>query len=96
MLEQMTSLMARMGQNGAFDNVDWDGLTGVLIVGMGCMVGMTAIVFGIMAGISERKQLEESRRELAAYVAEGSMTPDDAERLLEAGSPGARKRRKHA
>lgn len=28
---------------------------------------------------------EESRREIAAYVAEGSMTTDDAERLLAAG-----------
>lgn len=31
---------------------------------------------------SARKQYEESRREIAAYVAEGSITPDDAERLL--------------
>ncbi len=28
---------------------------------------------------------ERSRRELAAYVAEGSITPEDAERLLSAG-----------
>lgn len=33
----------------------------------------------------EREAIEESRRELAAYVAEGSMTPADAERLLNAG-----------
>lgn len=31
------------------------------------------------------RQRERSRREIAAYVAEGSMTPDDAERLLSAG-----------
>jgi len=31
--------------------------------------------------------LEESRREIAAYVAEGSMSPEDAEKLLAAGVP---------
>lgn len=30
---------------------------------------------------------EESRREIAAYVAEGSMSPDDAEKLLAADKP---------
>lgn len=37
---------------------------------------------------------EESRREVAAYVAEGSMTPEDAERILSAGgrAEGARKK----
>ncbi|MFG0241487.1 MAG: hypothetical protein ACF8R9_01745 [Phycisphaerales bacterium JB054] len=30
---------------------------------------------------------EESRREIAAYVAEGSMSPEDAEKLLAAGVP---------
>ena len=30
---------------------------------------------------------EESRRELAAYVAEGSMSPDDAEKILAADRP---------
>jgi len=33
------------------------------------------------------KQSELSRREIAAYVAEGSMTPETAERLLTAGLP---------
>ena len=33
----------------------------------------------------ETKQREETRREVAAYVAEGSISPDDAERILNAG-----------
>lgn len=33
---------------------------------------------------------ERSRREIAAYVAEGSMSPDEAERLLNAGSKSSR------
>lgn len=31
------------------------------------------------------KQREQSRREIAAYVAEGSVSPDDAVRMLAAG-----------
>ena len=30
---------------------------------------------------------EESRREIAAYVAEGSMSPEDAEKILSADMP---------
>jgi hypothetical protein len=33
------------------------------------------------------RQRERSRREIAAYVAEGSMSPKDGERLLKANSP---------
>ena len=56
----------------------------VAIVG-GLLVGVIAIVAGTINSISSRKQREESRREIAAYVAEGSMTPEDAERILKAG-----------
>lgn len=34
---------------------------------------------------SGTKQREQSRREIAAYVAEGSISPDDAVRMLAAG-----------
>ena len=37
------------------------------------------------AAIEEK--IEQTRRELAAYVAEGSMTGGEAERLLQAGRP---------
>ena len=57
----------------------------VAIVG-GLLVGVIAIVAGTINSISSRKQREESRREIAAYVAEGSMTPEDAERILKAGT----------
>lgn len=35
--------------------------------------------------IMTTRQTEQSRREVAAYVAEGSMTPETAERLLRSG-----------
>lgn len=47
------------------------------------------IIVGIIAGAARRsvetRAREESRREIAAYVAEGSITPDDAAKLLDAG-----------
>jgi hypothetical protein len=58
----------------------------VAIVG-GLSVGIIAIVAGTISSISNRKQREESRREIAAYVAEGSMSPDDAATLLSADMP---------
>ena len=36
--------------------------------------------------IIHTRQKERTRREIAAYVAEGSITPDDAARMLTAGS----------
>lgn len=38
--------------------------------------------------VSQTRALEESRREIAAYVAEGSISPADAERLIAAGTKG--------
>ncbi len=60
------------------------------------MVPIVAIVIGGLIWIVslitcaarksiEAKEREQSRRELAAYVAEGSITPDDAAKLLNAG-----------
>lgn len=60
------------------------------------MIPIVAIAGGILAGIitsiskdarrrSEVREREQSRREIAAYIAEGSMTPQDGERLMNAG-----------
>lgn len=38
-------------------------------------------VVGIVASVSK----ERTRREIAAYIAEGSMTPEQGERLMKAG-----------
>ena len=64
---------------------------------MGMMIGAVAVVgtmlvlvVGIVATtirkVSQTKAREESRREIAAYVAEGTISPDDAAKLLNAGS----------
>ena len=48
-------------------------------------VGIVAIFFGSISSVVKTKQRERSRREIAAYIAEGSMTPADGERLMKAG-----------
>lgn len=40
-----------------------------------------------MGMASRTRQQEQTRREIAAYVAEGSMTPETAEKLLRTGAP---------
>ncbi len=54
----------------------------VLIFGALAFCGALAIVFGTFASIFNRISTERSRREIAAYIAEGSMTPEQGERLM--------------
>jgi len=53
------------------------------------MVG-TFIVLGILIGTIGKtirfSARERTRREIAAFISEGSMTPEQGERLLKAGS----------
>jgi hypothetical protein len=50
---------------------------------------MVLVFFGIIAKTIRRvalgRSMEQSRREIAAYVAEGTVSPDDAVKLLNAG-----------
>ncbi len=66
------------------NNFDMSLLIPIIAVGGGLLLGAIAIFMGLLRKISKEKQMEESRREIAAYVAEGSMTPEDAERLIKA------------
>lgn len=57
------------------------------------MLGILFIGFLAVAVVAEERrkaartrEREQSRREIAAYVAEGSITPDDAVRLMAAGA----------
>ncbi len=68
-------------------SIDGEMIPIVAIAG-GLLIGLVAVVGSMFKGAHDRKQIEESRREIAAYVAEGSMTPEDAERLLAAKPKG--------
>lgn len=57
----------------------------VVAIGVGGGVMIIWILFSTIEKIATNRQREITKRELAAYVAEGSMTPQDAERILKAG-----------
>ncbi len=59
----------------------------VLAIALGCGVGVVGIVGGTLGGIMKTRAKEMTKRELAAYVAEGTLDPDKAVMMLNAGSP---------
>ncbi len=48
-------------------------------------VGVVAIVLCKVTSIIKAVSRERTRREIAAYIAEGSMSPEQGERLMKAG-----------
>lgn len=67
----MSGLLQGLGQN-------------VVILTVGGTVIVTFILMTI-SNIAAVRAKERTRRELAAYIAEGAMTTDEAERILTAG-----------
>jgi len=63
-------------------------LTGdVLFYIVGGSVAIVGIVLGTLTSMVKATAREKTRREIAAYIAEGSMTPEQGERLMAAGNP---------
>lgn len=48
-------------------------------------IAMVWVVLATIESIITRLSRERSRREIAAYIAEGTMTPEQGERILNAG-----------
>lgn len=59
---------------------------GNLIFIIGGSIAIIAIVFNAIKSIVTAGARERSRREIAAYIAEGSMTPEQGEKLMNAGA----------
>lgn len=57
----------------------------VIAISVGGGIALVYIMFGAVKEMVRSSNAEKSRRDIAAYVAEGSMSPDDGERLLNAG-----------
>ncbi len=57
----------------------------IIIFGTGGIIAVTAILMGSLTSIVRVRSRERTRREIAAYIAEGSMTPEQGERLMKAG-----------
>ena len=64
----------------------------LIVVAIAVCGGITLISLfvNLVQGMYRTRQVEQSRREIAAYIAEGSMSADDGEKLLRAepGKPG--------
>ena len=56
----------------------------LLMIIMGGL-GFVWIVLGTIGGVIRGVARERTRREIAAYIAEGSMTPEQGEKLMKAG-----------
>ncbi len=59
----------------------------IVAISMGCLTGMVAIVGCLIGGVMRTRAREATKRELAAYVAEGTLDPDQAVALINAGTP---------
>jgi len=58
-----------------------------ILIPAGVMLMVVLIVFiGSVGKTIVRTSRERTKREIAAYIAEGSMTPEQGERLLRAGA----------
>ncbi len=71
------------GDFGQF--VQSDNFIAIIAITFGSVIGLTGIVGGTIAGVMKTRAKEMTRRELAAYVAEGSLDPDKAVMILNAG-----------
>lgn len=61
----------------------------LIAIGGGLLTGIIAIISGNIRKTMQTREREETKRELAAYVAEGTMTPETAERMLRADQKGS-------
>lgn len=68
--------------------IDNNSFIPVMAIALGCAVAVVAIIAGTASKVAIAKTREQSRRELAAYVAEGTIAPQDAVALMNAGKTG--------
>lgn len=59
----------------------------VLAIVIGCSVGVIAIITCACQAVSVNKEREKTKREIAAYVAEGTIDPQTAVTMMNAGKP---------
>ena len=63
----------------------------VVVLSVGGFIAVTAIVVGAIRTLFETRTRDRSRQEVAAYVAEGSISAEEAERILKAEPKSVRK-----
>lgn len=62
-----------------------ENLIGMLAVGGWIPVVIVAMIGAFVTKVVRTRAQEQTRRDIAAYIAEGSMTPEQGEQILRAG-----------
>lgn len=62
-----------------------DAIIPIVAMSLGGAIWITYIIAEAIRSGHARREREQSRREIAAYVAEGSMTPEQGVELMKAG-----------
>ena len=65
--------------------MDDDKVFALIVVGGAFTIALVGIIAGVAKSMLSARMRETTRREIAAYIAEGSMTQEEGERLLTAG-----------
>lgn len=66
------------------NDLDPDVIVPFMVFAVGGTIAVLAIFSAMLRCIVKTRAREQSRREIAAYIAEGSMTPEQGERLMKA------------
>ena len=64
-----------------------DAFIAIMTISLGCLTGIIAIITTMTASVLKTRAREQTKRELAAYVAEGSLDPEKAVAMINAGRP---------
>jgi uncharacterized membrane protein YcjF (UPF0283 family) len=67
-----------------FDNEEF---VAIVAITMGCITGMVALLSTGIAGVLKTRARETTKRDVAAFVAEGSISAHDAVAMLNADRP---------
>jgi len=60
-------------------------LMGILVVGGSMVFALAIVIITTLHSAARTRMMERTKREIAAYVAEGSISPQDAVAMLSAG-----------
>lgn len=75
-----------LGYEQAVQQMSSGQLIAVISIAGGLLVGGIAVALGILYATVRKREVERTKREVAAYVAEGTISAQDAKVLLEAGN----------
>ena len=68
------------------EQLSWHFVT-IMAISGACLIAIVAIVGCVIGGVVRNRAREATKRELAAYVAEGTLDPDQAVAMINAGRP---------